>query len=258
MTGQRANESTSSEPTSIYVKLKEKMKKVLFVFFVSIGIFLFHTSPAHAQAVCELEFFPLDIDTRTQITVTGKGVPRGNIQLRIDGPSSKNFFVSPDSNKYFSQPIGELDRAGRYLIRVRQSFRNTLVELPICATLVLQVGPAGSPFKNSVRHKDSAIFCDPKKNQLETAVGCIPLNDVNQFTKWFLGWAIGIAGGIAFLLIVFSGFQIMTASGNPERLQNGRELLTAAISGLILIIFSVFLLKLIGIDILKIPGFGFS
>lgn len=91
---------------------------------------------------------------------------------------------------------------------------------------------------------------------LQTAIGCIPIRNTNDFVGWFLKWAIGIAGGIAFLLIIFSGFQIMTSSNNPQQLQGGRELLTAAISGLIIIIFSAFLLKLIGVDILGIPGLG--
>lgn len=89
---------------------------------------------------------------------------------------------------------------------------------------------------------------------IQTALGCVPISDSNTLVAWFLRWAVGIAGGVAFLFILLAGFQIMTASGNPERLQHGRELLTAAISGLILIIFSVFLLNLIGVEILNLPG----
>jgi hypothetical protein len=87
-----------------------------------------------------------------------------------------------------------------------------------------------------------------------TALGCIATKP-DQFITQFLGLGIGIGGGIAFLLILFGGFQMMTSSGNPERLTAGRELVSAAISGLLLIIFSVFLLRLIGYDILRIPGF---
>lgn len=71
-------------------------------------------------------------------------------------------------------------------------------------------------------------------------------------------WAVGIGGGIAFLLIVYAGFMIMTSAGNPERLKAGQELLTSALSGLILLIFSVFVLRFIGIDILGLGAFGFS
>lgn len=111
-------------------------------------------------------------------------------------------------------------------------------------------GPSGSPV--SITPVNTQGRCTA--GQIDTAVGCIPYNDVNSFAAWFLKWAIGIAGGIAFLMIIFSGFQIMTSSNNPQQLQTGRELLTAAVSGLILIIFSAFLLKLIGVDILGIPG----
>lgn len=88
-----------------------------------------------------------------------------------------------------------------------------------------------------------------------TAIGCIPATP-NGFVQRILPFAIGIGGGIAFLLMLFGGLQIMTSAGNPEKLNAGRELVTSAIVGLLLIIFSVFLLKLIGADILGIPGFS--
>ena len=95
------------------------------------------------------------------------------------------------------------------------------------------------------------------QTKLNSAIGCIPiLSDENTLMGWILQWAIGIGGGIAFLLIVYAGFMIMTSTGSPDRLQAGKELLTSALSGVILLIFSIFLLKLIGVDILKLPGFG--
>jgi hypothetical protein len=47
---------------------------------------------------------------------------------------------------------------------------------------------------------------------------------------------------------------ISTSAGDPKKLQAGKELLTAAISGLLLLIFSVFILRIIGVEILNIPG----
>lgn len=87
-----------------------------------------------------------------------------------------------------------------------------------------------------------------------TALGCIE-TEPKKFIPQFLGLGVGVGGGIAFLLILFGGFQMMTSAGNPEHLNAGRELVTAAISGLLLIVFSVFLLRIIGYDILRIPGF---
>ena len=92
------------------------------------------------------------------------------------------------------------------------------------------------------------------KQELNTAIGCIPIGNTNEFIGFVLRWAIGIGGGIAFLLIIIAGFQTMTSQGNPERLQAGRELLTSALAGLILLIFSVFILRIIGVDILQLPG----
>jgi len=95
-------------------------------------------------------------------------------------------------------------------------------------------------------------------DSIETAIGCIPVGDTNSFMGWILGWAVGVGGGIAFLLIVYASIMIMTSQGMPDRLKAGQELLTSAISGLIMLIFSVFILKFIGIDILGLNNFGFG
>lgn len=96
-----------------------------------------------------------------------------------------------------------------------------------------------------------------------TAIGCLGRGNggsgsstLGDFIRSFISIGVGMGGGIAFLLILFSGFQTITSTGNPEKLHEAKELMTAAISGLLLIIFSVFLLRLIGVDILQIPGFG--
>lgn len=91
-------------------------------------------------------------------------------------------------------------------------------------------------------------------NCIDTAIGCIPVSDTNSFMGWILGWAVGVGGGIAFLLIVYASIMIMTSQGMPDRLKAGQELLTSAISGLIMLIFSVFILKFIGIDILGLDS----
>lgn len=94
---------------------------------------------------------------------------------------------------------------------------------------------------------------------INTAIGCINvLGGRDAFLGQLLGWAIGVGGGIAFLLIVYAGFMIMTSSGNPERLKAGQELLTSAISGIILLVFSVLVLNLIGVKILNLGQFGFG
>lgn len=91
-------------------------------------------------------------------------------------------------------------------------------------------------------------------NAINTAFGCINVEGTDFITK-LLNFGIGIAGGIAMLLIIFGGFQILTSAGNPERLNEGKELVSSALTGLLMIVFSVFLLRVIGIQILGIPQF---
>lgn len=97
-------------------------------------------------------------------------------------------------------------------------------------------------------------FCDAAQTELSTAIGCVSTNP-SLFIGKLITISLGIAGGIAFLLIVMGGLQIQMSAGNPENLQAGRELVEGAIVGLLLIIFSVFILKMIGVNILSIPGF---
>lgn len=97
-------------------------------------------------------------------------------------------------------------------------------------------------------------FAGCTNNEINTAFGCVSVSGTD-FVTTLLNFGIGIAGGIAFLLIIFGGFQILTSAGNPERLNAGKELISSAITGLLMIVFSVFLLRIIGVDILGIPSF---
>jgi hypothetical protein len=87
---------------------------------------------------------------------------------------------------------------------------------------------------------------------IPTAIGCIPFGTPEALTTFFLRWALGIGGGIALLLIIYASFIISTSSGDPRRMQGGKELLTSAIAGLMLLIFSVFILRILGVNILGI------
>ncbi len=100
--------------------------------------------------------------------------------------------------------------------------------------------------------------CTTSKEEagVKTAIGCIATDYPSNFAGSILGKLIFVASGIAFLLMAFGAIQIITSAGNPDKMKAGSQLITSALSGLIFIILSVFLLKLIGVDILRIPGFG--
>lgn len=87
---------------------------------------------------------------------------------------------------------------------------------------------------------------------VNTALGNID-TDPAKLVNAILRIAIGMAGGIAFLLIIYGGFRLALSSGDPKAIQEGRDIITSAIIGLIIIVMSVFLLRVIGIDILGLP-----
>lgn len=82
-----------------------------------------------------------------------------------------------------------------------------------------------------------------------TALGCIP-NNPAQAIPLILNWAVGIGTGLGFLLLLYGAFTLITAGPNPENVDKGKSIITSAVSGLLFIILSVVLLKIIGISIL--------
>ncbi len=64
--------------------------------------------------------------------------------------------------------------------------------------------------------------------------------------------AVKISGGAAFLLMIYGGFLFITSSGDQQKLSEATEVITSTIAGLIMIIFSVFILELVGNKILGI------
>jgi len=85
---------------------------------------------------------------------------------------------------------------------------------------------------------------------ISTGLGCIEFDNLNSTATRFLSIGIGIAGGVSFLMIVYAGFLLITSTGNPERIKQGQDLMTAAFAGLVMIIFSVVILHFIGVSIL--------
>lgn len=97
-------------------------------------------------------------------------------------------------------------------------------------------------------------FCESKINGkvigIETFIGCIPIFESMQETNQFLYLrGAAIAGGIAFLMMIFSGFQMVTSRGEPEKYVSAKNLFTAAVAGLIVVIFSAFILRAITVNI---------
>lgn len=91
--------------------------------------------------------------------------------------------------------------------------------------------------------------------RVKTALGTVG-TEASEFVRWLLGFILGISGGIVLIIIIITGYRLMTSQGDPEKVKNARDQLTAAVVGLLFIIFSLVILQLITADILQLPGFG--
>jgi len=152
--------------------------------------------------------------------------------------------------------------------------KTAMENLPLC----IEGNPIGDPTAGtcSCEATDSASlyklkkYCDNISSSSErnacancfdtggiwTGLTCIKVSLSAFIQETVFTWGIGLAGMIAILCIIYAAFMLQTSQGNPERIKRAQEMLTSCIMGLVLIIFSVFILKIIGVDILKIPGFG--
>jgi hypothetical protein len=101
-------------------------------------------------------------------------------------------------------------------------------------------------------------FCNSGgKDGVDTAIGCVPY-DPTPATTTISRWALGIAGGIALLMVIYSGLSMVLASGDPKKIQAGREILLSALGGVAFIILSLVILQFIGIDVLNLSSLGFQ
>lgn len=70
-----------------------------------------------------------------------------------------------------------------------------------------------------------------------------------------VGYALGFAGILLFVLLLLGGFKFITSGGDPKAVESARKTITSAIVGLIIILVSYLILILIsnitGVDVTK-------
>ncbi len=109
------------------------------------------------------------------------------------------------------------------------------------------------PYYPTLPEYDPGDTTKPSKSW--TVFGCMDSSPTGYVAQMYR-IVLAIGSGLSFLALVYGSFLIITASGNPLQVKKGRGIMMGAGFGILLIIFSVFLLRLIGYEILKIPGFG--
>lgn len=108
-------------------------------------------------------------------------------------------------------------------------------------------------FKKSVLAAGYKPFAGCSSDKVSTSLGCVPIT-IEQFVPWLLQFIFGIAGGIAFLLMVYGFILMSTSGGDEKKIQGAKETITSAVTGLLVCIFGLFILRLLAVNILQIPG----
>lgn len=84
------------------------------------------------------------------------------------------------------------------------------------------------------------------------AIGCIDPTPIGVITA-LIRIAFGVIGGVALIQLILAG--IAYQSGDEEKIQEARSKIMATFSGLVVLVFSVLILRIIGVNVLDIiPG----
>lgn len=104
--------------------------------------------------------------------------------------------------------------------------------------------------------KSNCSSCMSDNLHVWTGLGCFPVNIGALVSQTIIKLAVGLGGFMSFMVFVYGAFLVLTSAGDTERIQSGKKHISFALKGLLLIIFGVFILQIITINILKIPGFN--
>jgi hypothetical protein len=122
-------------------------------------------------------------------------------------------------------------------------------------TLYLLLATCTIPTHAQVPLKDAFLL-----NETETVESVFP--DIGTIIATILPNVFILSGVILFFFMIFGGFTIITAGGNTENLEKGKQALTGAIIGFVIIFTSYWIIQIIevitGTNILNanLPGRG--
>jgi hypothetical protein len=91
--------------------------------------------------------------------------------------------------------------------------------------------------------------------QIRTSLGCVSA-EPGSLTNTLIQLLIGASGGISLILMILGAIQMITSSGNKDKIRDGRDRFVSALIGLVFVSLSIILMQIIGLNILNIPGFG--
>ncbi len=81
----------------------------------------------------------------------------------------------------------------------------------------------------------------------------VGINSLADVISHVLAFVFPLAGVLLFLFLVWGGFDFMLSGGEPEKIQAGRAKITSALIGFLLLVFSLFIVRLIAF-VFKLGG----
>lgn len=172
--------------------------------------------------------------------VSGSGLdPLTNYRILLNGTPTGG--GTTDSSGSFTSSVSTC-AAANYLVQIQKMGSASTID---CGNFTSTGCPIG---RNPCRDTNA----DGKVDKCETALGDLDI-EPPAFASAILTLGLGIAGGIALILMVIGSVRVLTSSGDQNRLNAGRDMIVAAVAGLLFLIFCVMILRFIGFNILGLP-----
>lgn len=168
--------------------------------------------------------------------------------------SIPTYITTPEADIVIIDPDGNRKTQEKFPIILPKPITN---KLPVATSQSCTPEDAANgkcTSSGGIRCNTSDGTSNPSGDGISTAIGCVP-TDPQKLIQGLFRVAIGAGGAVALLLMIGGAFQFITSAGNPEAVKKGSEMFTSAIVGLLIIVMATMLLKIIGVDILSIPGF---
>lgn len=89
-----------------------------------------------------------------------------------------------------------------------------------------------------------------------TSIGCIPLDMPTFIGQFVLTTLLGLAGILSVGCLIFWAIQLQTRGAEADTIKKAKEGIRSCLLGLMLVIFSIFIIRLVGVSILGLPGLG--
>ncbi len=71
------------------------------------------------------------------------------------------------------------------------------------------------------------------------------INSISDLLTTIANWIIIVAGGLAFIYLLYSGILYITAAGNPDQAKKGQQGIINAIIGIIVIVLAYIIVQVV-------------